>query len=133
MKKGKTFHRIRQTVPVMNAAARRAIAITPGGIAAAKTICDRALMQREASHPWRSDADGSPLSHRDKTIESNYSYIQHQHAEFQARSECSLGRKAQAQLHSQQQRVRELLIGVGRASTEVRAAPSKSRSRRSAV
>jgi len=35
----------------MKAAARRAIAITPGVIAAAKTICDRALMQQEASYP----------------------------------------------------------------------------------
>ena len=43
----------------------------------------------------------------------------------------------QAQLHAQQQLVRELQlvreVEVRRASTEVRAAPSKSRSRRSAV
>ena len=55
MKKEKTrtpsLHYIGQTVPDMNAAPRRVIAITPGAIAAAKTICDRALMQREASNP----------------------------------------------------------------------------------
>ena len=39
------------TVPNMNAAARRAIAITPGVLATAKTICDRAMIQREASYP----------------------------------------------------------------------------------
>ena len=54
MKKGKTRTSslcIGQTVPDMNAAARRAVAITPTAIAAAKAICNRSLMQREASHP----------------------------------------------------------------------------------
>ena len=46
-----TLHCIGQTVSDLNAAARRAVAVTPGAIVAAKTICDRALMQREAGHP----------------------------------------------------------------------------------
>ena len=54
MKKEKTrttsLHCIGKTMPDMNATTRRAIVITPGAIAAA-TICDRALMQQEASHP----------------------------------------------------------------------------------
>ena len=50
-KRTPSVHCIGQTVRDKNAAARRAIAITPGVIAAAKTICDHALMQREASHP----------------------------------------------------------------------------------
>ena len=60
-----------------------------------------------------------------------YESIQQHHAELQARDEVSLGRKTQAQLHAQQQLAREL--EVGRVSTEVQAAPSKSRSRRSAA
>ena len=45
------LHCMRQTGPDRNAAARRAIATTSGDVAAAKSIRDRALMQREASHP----------------------------------------------------------------------------------
>ena len=52
MNKGRPVHRIAQTASDMNAAARRAIPITLGVIAAArKTICDRALRQQEASFP----------------------------------------------------------------------------------
>ena len=45
------LHCIGQTVSDMNATARRAIAITPGVTTGPQTICDRALMQREASRP----------------------------------------------------------------------------------
>ena len=38
-----------------------------------------------------------------------YEYIQQHHADCRARAECSLGHKAQAQLHAQQQLARELL------------------------
>ena len=48
-----SLHCIGQTVPDMNAAARRAIAITPGAIAAADTIGDRSLMQRESLLAFR--------------------------------------------------------------------------------
>lgn len=40
------------TTIYMNVAGRRAVAITPGAMAAAKTICDWALLQGEASHPY---------------------------------------------------------------------------------
>ena len=43
------FRGIEQTVPDTGVAARQAIAITPGAIATAEGICDRASMQREAS------------------------------------------------------------------------------------
>ena len=50
-KRTSSLHCIGQTVPHLNAAARRAIATTTRIIAAANTICDRALMQWEVSHP----------------------------------------------------------------------------------
>ena len=74
--------------------------------------------------------NGSLRTFPDRVVDT-CEYILPHHAELQARSECSLGRKAQAQLHAQQQLGRELK--VGRISTEVWAAPSESRSRRSAV
>ena len=62
-----------------------------------------------------------------------YEYIQQHHAELQARAECSLGRKAEPSCTHNNNLPFELLIELGRAATEVQAAPSKSLSRRSAV
>lgn len=50
-------------------------------------------------------------------------YIQQRHAALEARRECPLDRKAQAQLLAQQRLARELKVG----RTEVRTAPQKTR------
>ena len=62
-----------------------------------------------------------------------YEYKEAHRGELEARSEGILRRKAQAQLHEQQQLALELLIELGRVSTEVLSAPSKFRSRRRVV
>ena len=50
-KQGRPAYIVGHTVADMNAAAYRAIAVTPGAIAPVKTMGDLALMHREASHP----------------------------------------------------------------------------------
>ena len=61
-----------------------------------------------------------------------YEYIQQHHADFRRVVNAALAaRLNQAYLHAQQQLARKL--EVRRAATEMQAAPSKSRSRRSAV
>ena len=108
------FRRTGQTASDAAVAARRAIAITRGGVEAAERIRDRALTQRDASRAETAEAKDSvrAISLEQKSQLSLEQDLRHE-------SEAALV-KALSDLQEEQQRARKL--EAGRAASEARAA-----------
>ena len=111
------LRRTGQTAADAGVAARRAIAITRGGVEAAERIRDRALTQRDASRAETAEAKDSVRAISLQMLEQKSQLSLEQ--DLRHESEAALV-MARSDLQEEQQRARKL--EAGRAASEARAA-----------